>query len=64
MAPIAQTASGSSVGGARKAGKKPTFWEQQQLAKQKAYEKQAKKKRIKLEELCVFTNQLASMLEA
>ena len=64
MAPIAQTASGSRVGGAGKAGKKLTFWEQQQLAKQKAYEKQAKKKRIKLDELCVFTNQLASMLEA
>ena len=52
------------MGRAGKAGKKPTFWEQQQLAKQKAYEKQAKKKRIKLDELCVFTNQLASMLEA
>ncbi|MGB0264526.1 MAG: type II secretion system F family protein [Opitutales bacterium] len=34
------------------------------LAKQKAYERQAKRKRIKLEEMTVFTQQLAAMLDA
>lgn len=43
---------------------KPGFWESQRLAKQKQYEKQAKKKKIKLEQLAVFTQQLSSMLEA
>lgn len=38
--------------------------EGQKLAKQKSYEKQAKRKKIKLEELTVFTQQLAAMLEA
>lgn len=38
--------------------------ESQRLAKQKAYEKKAKKKRIKLADLTVFTQQLASMLNA
>ena len=36
----------------------------QKLAKQKAYEKQAKRKKIKLDQLTVFTQQLAAMLEA
>ncbi len=36
----------------------------QKLAKQKSYEKQAKRKKIKLEELTVFTQQIAAMLEA
>ena len=45
-------------------GTKSNFWESQRLAKQKAYEKQAPKKKIKLDHLCVFTQQLASMLEA
>lgn len=40
------------------------FWESQRLAKQKAYEKKAKKYKLKLESLTVFTQQLASMLEA
>ncbi|MCH6256253.1 type II secretion system F family protein [Puniceicoccaceae bacterium K14] len=40
------------------------FWESQRLAKQKAYEKKAKKYKLKLEDLTVFTQQLASMLEA
>ena len=44
--------------------KKMTFAEGQRLAKQKAYEKQAPKKKIKLQELTVFTQQLAAMLEA
>lgn len=36
----------------------------QKLAKQRSYEKQAKRKKIKLEELTVFTQQIAAMLEA
>jgi type IV pilus assembly protein PilC len=44
--------------------KKPSFWESQRLAKVKQYEKQAKRKKIKLDQLCVFTQQLSSMLEA
>ncbi len=44
--------------------KKLTFAEGQRLAKQKAYEKQAPKKKIKLQDLTVFTRQLAAMLEA
>lgn len=46
------------------AKKKTTFAEGQRLAKQKAYEKKAPKKKIKLQELTVFTQQLAAMLEA
>jgi len=46
------------------AGRKVGFWENQRLAKLKAYEKQAKRKRIKLADLTVFTQQLSSMLEA
>ncbi len=38
--------------------------EGQKLAKQKAYEKQSKRKKIKLDQLCVFTQQLSAMLEA
>lgn len=44
--------------------KKITFAEGQKLAKQKAYEKKAPKKKVKLQELTVFTQQLAAMLEA
>jgi type IV pilus assembly protein PilC len=44
--------------------KKIGFAEGQRLAKQKAYEKQAKRKKVKLTELTVFTQQLAAMLEA
>ncbi len=40
------------------------FWESQRLAKTKAYEKKAKKYKVKLETLTTFTQQLASMLEA
>lgn len=40
------------------------FWESQRLAKVKAYEKKAKRYKLKLEPLTVFTQQLASMLEA
>ena len=40
------------------------FWESQKLAKEKGYEKKAKKYKLKLESLAIFTQQLASMLEA
>ena len=63
MALITSSASPSQVGGAAP-GKKMNFMESQKLAKIKAYEKQAKKKKIKLEQLAIFTQQLASMLEA
>lgn len=43
---------------------KPSFMESQRLAKQKAYEKKAHKKKIGLDQLAVFTQQLSSMLEA
>ena len=46
------------------AKKKVSFAEGQRLAKQKVYEKKAKRKKIKLQELTVFTQQLAAMLEA
>lgn len=44
--------------------KKVSFVESQRLAKQKVYEKKAPKKKIKLQELTVFTQQLSAMLEA
>jgi len=43
---------------------KTGFWEGQRLAKLRAYEKQAKKKKIKLQDLAQFTQQLGSMLQA
>ncbi len=62
MALMTSSASGSS--GASKSAQKVGFWEGQRLAKQKAYERQAKRKKIKLEMLCYFTQQLSAMLEA
>lgn len=44
--------------------KKVSFIEGQKLAKQKIYEKKAPRRKIKLSELTVFTQQLAAMLEA
>lgn len=61
MALINSTLSSPATSGGKK---KPSFAESQRLAKQKAYEKQAKTKKIKLEQLCIFTQQLATMLEA
>lgn len=60
------TSAASTPSSSRNKGKraKPGFWESQRLAKQKAYEKQASKKKIPLEALAVFTQQLSSMLEA
>lgn len=61
MAIITTAQSGTlSVGKKKKSG----FWENQRLAKQRAFEKQARKKKIKLSGLTVFTQQLSSMLEA
>lgn len=57
----------SSPGGGlrhKNTGKAVSFWESQRLAKEKAYEKKAKKYKLKLEALTVFTQQLASMLDA
>jgi len=61
MAMLSQSAASSSTAGTKK---KMSFAESQRLAKQKAYEKQAHRKKIKLEELTVFTQQISSMLEA
>lgn len=44
--------------------RKPSFWESQRLAKQRALERQAKRKQIGLGHLSIFTEQLASMLDA
>ena len=54
----------NSSSGNTKTKKKSSFAENQRRAKQKSLEKQAKRKKIKLEELTVFTQQLAAMLEA
>ncbi len=43
---------------------KKGFWENQRLAKQRAIEKKARKKKISLGELSIFTEQISSMLEA
>jgi len=62
--------SGGSKGSAGKkksaAGKSKQsgFWASQQLAKQKAYEKKAKRYKLPLEELAIFTQQLCSLLTA
>lgn len=61
MALMTQTANTTS---AKSGSKKMSFKESQKLAKMKALEKQAKKKKIKLADLTVFTQQLSSMLEA
>jgi len=48
----------------KNAPKKLTFAERQAISKQKAYERAAHRKQIKLMEITVFTQQLSSMLEA
>jgi type IV pilus assembly protein PilC len=50
--------------GGKPAKPRGTFAERQALARQKAYERQAHRKRIKLGEITVFTQQLSSMLSA
>lgn len=49
---------------ARPGAKKQSFRESQMLAKQRGYEKKAKTYKVKLGDLTVFTQQLASMLDA
>jgi len=44
--------------------KKVSFAESQRLAKQRSYEKRAKKYKVKLADLTIFTQQLGSMLDA
>jgi type IV pilus assembly protein PilC len=61
MAMLSQSAPAATAAGRKK---KLTFAEKQRLAKQRAYEKQARRKKIKLDELTVFTQQISSMLEA
>ena len=58
------TAAAAPGRGSASAKKRVSFWESQRLAKVKQYEKQARRKKIKLETLTVFTQQLSSMLEA
>ncbi len=66
--PLLTTQSSSKGSGTglrhKKNSKSVSFWESQRLAKEKAYEKKAKKYKLKLDALTVFTQQLASMLEA
>lgn len=57
---MANSSAAAASGGTRRM----SFWESQRLAKQKQFEKQARRKKIKLDQLCVFTQQLSSMLEA
>lgn len=62
---MASTTAAAAPGrGGSSSRKRNSFWESQRLAKQKQYEKQARKKNIKLDQLTVFTQQLSSMLEA
>ncbi|MEO0796693.1 MAG: type II secretion system F family protein [Verrucomicrobiota bacterium] len=58
---LSQSAASSTAAGSKK---KMSFAESQRLAKLKAYEKQAHRKKIKLDEITVFTQQISSMLEA
>ncbi len=66
MAVMTQTAASGrrTVSGTSSRGGKPGFRESQRLAKQRAYERKARKAKIKLDQLTVFTQQLASMLDA
>jgi type IV pilus assembly protein PilC len=63
MSMMTPSATAPALGG-KNAPKKLTFAEKQALAKQRAYEKAAHTKKIKLMEITVFTQQLSSMLEA
>jgi type IV pilus assembly protein PilC len=54
VAPVKSSKTGAKVG----------FWEGQKLAKERSYEKRAHRAKVKTATLCVFTQQLASMLEA
>lgn len=61
-APVRKTV--VQVKSSSKTGAKVGFWEGQKLAKERAYEKRAHRSKVKLAVLCVFTQQLASMLDA
>lgn len=61
---MATTTAAASGRASTASKKRVSFWESQRLAKVKQYEKQARKKKIKLDTLTVFTQQLSSMLEA
>jgi type IV pilus assembly protein PilC len=63
MSMMTPAASAPAMGG-KGAPKKMTFAERQAISKQKAYERAAHRKQIKLMEITVFTQQLSSMLEA
>jgi len=63
MTMMTPTASQAPVSN-KAAPKKASFAERQALAKQKAYEKAAHRKKIKLAEVTAFTQQLSSMLQA
>lgn len=66
MAMLNPSAPPARAGVKGRPGKKPGIFsaEAQRLAKQRALEKQSRKKRIKLDEITVFTQQIASMLDA
>lgn len=63
-APVSQAPSLRSSAGSSVAPKKSAVAASQALAKQKAYEKKAKKYKLPLGELAIFTQQLASLLGA
>ena len=63
MSMMTPSATAPTLGG-KGAPKKLTFAERQAISKQKAYERAAHRKSIKLIEITVFTQQLSSMLEA
>ena len=62
------SSSSSGAGGSKKAAagksKKMSFMASQALAKQKSFEKKAKKYKLPMEELAIFTQQLGSLLTA
>jgi len=63
LSPASPAATASAKGAGGKQGK-PSFMQAQALAKQKAYEKKSKRYKLPLGELAIFTQQLASLLNA
>ncbi len=64
MALISTSTAPAQSTGSQSTTRNLSFMEKQKLAKQKSYERQSKKKKVKLAQLAVFTQQLSSMLEA
>lgn len=64
MVGMAFSSTSARSGGFRHGNRKAGFFESQALAKQKTYEKKAHRYKVPLADLTVFTQQLASMLEA